>query len=198
MSRVAKVIDVKSLCGLNRRVKFNTTTPVLEPSRSWRDFHHDLDTGQGWIFSRETAMPRHTGRRLNSKARRRRKEVEEAFFVNVLLKTKLALLEKDMEILSKENIEWKREVRKLKDDAFTGGKEVTLALRKHYEQNGPRRRMVLSVVLDVESLRSDLYMSPAYFTDGRHIAHKLSREIEVGVVKLIEDEVLFMQGRPNG
>lgn len=143
-------------------------------------------------------MPRHTGRRLNSKARRRRKEVEEAFFVNVLLKTKLALLEKDMEILSKENIEWKREVRKLKDDAFTGGKEVTLALRKHYERHRPGRMMVLSVVLDVDRLKHDLYMGNPRFTDGNYIASQLSRDIEVGLVKLVEDEVLFMQGRPNG
>ena len=136
-------------------------------------------------------MPRHTGRRLNSKARRRIEEVRDLESSVHVLRCQLRSSTADVMKLREEN-------RRLKEGSFTGVKEVTLALRKHYEQNGPRRRMVLSVVLDVESLRSDLYMSPAYFTDGRHIAHKLSREIEVGVVKLIEDEVLFMQGRPNG
>lgn len=140
-------------------------------------------------------MPRHTGRRLNSKARRRQKEVGDLKKENAMLKGVNASLDNMM----KQQVRTlTSEIAELKDRSFTGGKDGALVLRKHYERQRPGRMMYLTVMLDVERLKEDLYRIPTHFTDGRHIAYILSREIEVALVKLVEEEVLYLRGNTNG
>lgn len=99
-------------------------------------------------------MPRHTGRRLSGRARKRAWAIHAVNIYN-------AVLRNEVQALKEENNRLKLRIFEQDRQAFTGGKEAVLVLKKHYEQNWKGRRMVLSIVLDVDYLRSDLYMSPA-------------------------------------
>lgn len=136
-------------------------------------------------------MPRHTGRRLSGRARKRAWAIHAVNIYN-------AVLRNEVQALKEENNRLKLRIFEQDRQGFTGGKEGALVLRKHYERHRPGRLMVLSVVLDVERLKHDLYMNSPRFTDGYHIARTLSREIEAGVIKLIEEEVLHLRDNPNG
>lgn len=137
-------------------------------------------------------MPRHTGRRLSGKARKRAWELHSAKIYN-------AVLRNEVQSLKKENMSLKMEVREL-NRQLELPKDGAIVVRKHKNKLDQRGETVtLAVSMDLEYLRREMfYHCQQEFASSERISHRMAFEIKEAIKKLIDEEILNIRRNPIG